>query len=143
MNYKYAPIYKYGFILLTIYMLLKHQKLMSQDKLLINSIIITLIVVLIDYIIIDNHPMPLDDISKNNQSDQKKENFDSIFDDVEEDLDSIDANDLSIENDLIKENTSQHNQNIQVSIRQPYQYSQQQMQPQQMQPQQYSHYYMM
>ena len=55
-EYKYPPVYKYGFLLLTIYMLLKHQKLMTQDKLLTNSIIIILIFGVVDYIIIDNHP---------------------------------------------------------------------------------------
>lgn len=71
-QYKYPPIYKYGFLLLIIYMFLKYQKIMTGDKLLYNSILIIIILAIVDYIVIDNHPYPL-------------ENFDDIKDDEFED----------------------------------------------------------
>ena len=55
MEYKYPPIYKYALYLVLIYMFLKHQHIMPLDKLLINSIVIVLITIAIDYIIIKNH----------------------------------------------------------------------------------------
>ena len=76
MEYKYPPIYKYGFLLLVIYMFLKYQKIMTPEKLLYNSVFIIIIFGIFDYIIIDNHPYPL-------------ETFDDMIDDefVDNDLD--------------------------------------------------------
>lgn len=100
MKYKYPPIYKYGFLLIIIYLLLKHQKIMQQNKLLINSILITLIIGVIDYIIIEDHPMPLDNVENDKKN---KEDFDVLFEndeDMEEIINSYDVSiDESIEND--------------------------------------------
>jgi len=72
-QYKYPPIYKYGFVLLTVYMFLKHQKIMPKEKLLINSILITALFVLVDYIIIENHPKPFNDITTTVVKDSSQE----------------------------------------------------------------------
>lgn len=56
MFYKYPPIYKYGCSLIIIFMFFKHQKIMSQEKTLISSILLTLVYAILDYMIIENHP---------------------------------------------------------------------------------------
>ena len=56
MDYKYSPIYKYGLLLLIIYMFLKHQKVMTSDKILINSVAIVIFIGIFDYVLIRNHP---------------------------------------------------------------------------------------
>lgn len=72
MKYKYPSIYKYGLLLLIIYMFFKHQNSMSSDKLLTNSIVITIIVGLIDFIIIKNHPNLLETESQQEKEYQKQ-----------------------------------------------------------------------
>lgn len=110
MTYKYPPIYKYGFLLLTIYMLMKHQKIMAQDKLLTNSIIITLIVSMIDFAIINNHPYPFFDQNTENFEDNLNNNYDDYLD-----YESInDDYDLSIEKDIESLNSNNKNM-IQVN----------------------------
>ncbi len=95
MNYKYPPIYKYGLLLLTIYMFLKHQKIMSAEKLLTNSLLITLMLGVLDYILIANHPTPFDSKST------EKESFDKLFDEDSEKI--IESYDVSILDDLEEE----------------------------------------
>lgn len=87
-TYKYPPIYKYGFLLLVIYMFLKYQKIMSTDKLLYNSIVIVMIIAITDYIIIDNHPLPFD-LDNNNNIKKQKQEFDDV--DIEEIINSSDG----------------------------------------------------
>lgn len=89
MNYKYPPIYKYGILLLIVYMFLKHQYIMTSNKLLINSVVITLFVIVLDYILIKNHPGPME----NNQEKKKiKKNEDATFtdDDIENIINNYD-----------------------------------------------------
>jgi hypothetical protein len=84
MKYKYPPIYKYGFLLLVLCMFFKHQQIMSQDKVLTNSIIIVIIFMACDYIIIKNHPH----LFNNKIMIQKQQRS------------TIDNDDLSIEDDI-------------------------------------------
>ena len=114
-HYKFSPFYKYALFLLIVYMFIKHQKIMSQEKLLTNSLIITLIICLLDYIIIDNHPHPfmsniLDDSSDEDCLD------DDYFDDID-DFDNIEY-DVSIEDDIRSLNNSHQNNGYQNN---PYQ----------------------
>jgi hypothetical protein len=110
MIYKYPPIYKYGMLLLVIFLLLKHQKILSQDKVLTNSIIITLIIALFDYIIIDNHPGLLESNSESSsEKSTKVENFlfDNQYDD--DDIDEIiESYDVSILNELENDNKNKY-----------------------------------
>jgi hypothetical protein len=70
---------------------------MSMDKLLSNSIIITLIIVLIDYMIISDHTGLLENENNKRHSKHKKEHFDDTFSD--EDIDEIiNAYDMETEN---------------------------------------------
>ena len=79
MHYKYAPIYKYGLFMLLIYMFFKHQRIMTPNKLLVNSLMITLFFVILDYILIDGNPPPF-------ETDQSKKNKEIISDDELEDI---------------------------------------------------------
>ena len=85
MDYKYPPIYKYGLIMLLIFMYFKHQHIMTHDKILTNSIVITCFIAILDYILIRNHPTPLE--SKNKEA---KESFEESFsdDDIEDIINS-------------------------------------------------------
>lgn len=80
MNYKYPPIYKYGLLLLTIYMFIKHQKIMTPDKILLNCVLITLIMFIFDNIIIQNHPNLLED--------SKEKKLKLVSDDTDEDMEN-------------------------------------------------------
>jgi hypothetical protein len=109
MNYKYPPIYKYGLLLLTIYMFLKHQKIMSAEKLLTNSLLITLMLGVLDYILIAEHPAPFD--SKHNST--EKESFDKLFDEDSEKI--IESYDVSILDDLEEDNNDYDMLNININ----------------------------
>lgn len=96
MNYKYPPIYKYGLLFLVIYMFMKHQKILPQDKLLLNAIMIILIFFIFDNIIINNHPSLLEDVISNTK--KKNDDFDDISDDELDDI--INSFDMNIESEL-------------------------------------------
>ncbi len=55
MEYKYHPIFKYLAFFIITYMFLRHQKLMQNDLLLLNTLIITIFVIILDYGFIHNH----------------------------------------------------------------------------------------
>ena len=63
MEYKYHPIIKHVTYFILIYLFLRHQKLMPNDILLINTVILTLFVIILDQLFIDNHPTPFDSIT--------------------------------------------------------------------------------
>lgn len=115
MNYKYPPIYKYGLLLLTIYMFIKHQKILTPDKILFNSVLIVLIVFIFDNIIIRDHPNLLEDVEFSNISSKKQDDDD---DDFEKELsdDELDEIINSYDNDIesrfrSRQNYSHNNHN--------------------------------
>ena len=55
MEYKYHPIYKYLVYLIISYTFLRHQNLMANDKLLINTVLLTVFVIIVDHMFIHNH----------------------------------------------------------------------------------------
>lgn len=77
MEYRYPPLYKYIAFFIILFLFLRHYKHLSQDKYLIVSILVTLLVVLLDYMLIFDHPNIL----------QVKESFDT--DDLDDILDDI------------------------------------------------------
>lgn len=81
MEYKYHPVFKYILLGILVYMFFMHQKSMSQNMMLINSIVITLIIATVDQIIIKDHPLMIYD---------KKEKF-FTEDDIDEIIDSCDS----------------------------------------------------
>ena len=104
MDYKYPPIYKYAVFFIAIYMFLKHQQLMTPDKLLVNSIVMTLIMILIDFVIINNHPNLLE-----NKNNNKQEDFcdDLSGKEIEEIINSYD---MSIASDLESDDDDDQNE---------------------------------
>ncbi len=96
MKYKYPSLYKYCLLLLTIFLFLKHQKIIHPDKLLINSLIITVIVGVFDYVLIDDHPTLFQNASSHNIN-SKIEKFEELFGDID-DIETID-NEYSNDND--------------------------------------------
>lgn len=112
MNYKYPPIYKYGLLLLTIYMFIKHQKIMTPDKILLNSVLITLIMFIFDNIIIGDHPNLLED------SKEKKISSDDIDDNLENELSDDEINEIihSYDTDI---DSRSNKQQINVNIKRP------------------------
>ena len=55
MEYKYHPIYKYLVYLIISYTFLRHQNLMPNDKLLVNTILLTVFVIIVDHMFVHNH----------------------------------------------------------------------------------------
>jgi len=102
MDYKYPPIYKYAIFFIAIYMFLKHQQVMTLDKLLVNSIVMTLIIILIDFVVINNHPNLLE-----NKNNDKQEDFcdDLSGKEIEEIINSYD---MSIAADLESDDEEQN-----------------------------------
>jgi hypothetical protein len=105
MDYKYPPIYKYGLMMLLIFMYFKHQHIMTHDKILTNSIAITCFIAVLDYILIRNHPTPLE--TKNKEAKEKPdESFSN--DDIEDIINSYDeeSENDSDEEEMINPHTS-------------------------------------
>jgi CBS-domain-containing membrane protein len=118
MNYKYPPIYKYGLLLLVIYMFIKHQKIMSSDKILLNSVIITLVVFIFDNVIIKDHPSLLEEMYKKKSS-QSDDDYDEQDDISDNELDEIiNSYDVSIDERL---NRNPREIDINIQRQQPYQ----------------------
>lgn len=112
-SYKYPPIYKYSFLLLIIFMFFKHQKILSQEKILINTILITLFVGFIDHVMIENHPN-LFYIKEFHQHRSYHNNTHDTIDDIDDILDltnDVDEDsEVSILNNIKKDNV--HNINL-------------------------------
>ena len=55
MEYKYHPIYKYLFFFVITYAYMKHQSIMEDKILLVNSIVLTIFVMIVDQMFIHNN----------------------------------------------------------------------------------------
>lgn len=55
-EYKCLPIYKYLIFLLLLYMFIKHQNIISDTQLLTNALMAVTFIILLDNIIIEDHP---------------------------------------------------------------------------------------
>ena len=56
MEYRYPPLYKYIALFIILFLFFRHYKQFTQDKYLILSLLITSFVMLLDYMLIYNHP---------------------------------------------------------------------------------------
>jgi hypothetical protein len=63
MEYKYNPIVKHLTYFLIAYMFLRHQKLMSNELLLANSVVVTLFIIVLDHVFISGHMSPFESMS--------------------------------------------------------------------------------
>jgi len=90
-------------------MFIKHQKILSSDKILLNSVLITLIVFVFDNVIIREHPGMFED------SNEKKQNLSiSDEDDFENDLSDDEINEIiqSYDTDMDSRSSKEININI-------------------------------
>ena len=55
MEYKYHPIYKYLFFFVIAYAFMKHQNIMDDKRLIVNTIILTIFVMIVDQMFIHNN----------------------------------------------------------------------------------------
>jgi hypothetical protein len=98
MEYKYPPIFKYIILLICIFMFIKHLKIMVNHQNLMITISIVIMIMIFDYILIDNHQELLGN---------PKENFvdsslldDPIFDkDIDDILENYNIEDIEKELD--------------------------------------------
>jgi hypothetical protein len=65
MEYKYPPIFKYIILLICIFMFIKHLKIMVNHQNLMITISIVIMIMIFDYILIDNHPELLGNPTEN------------------------------------------------------------------------------
>jgi hypothetical protein len=90
-------------------MFLKYQKLMTSEKLLYNSILIIIILAIVDYIIIDNHPYPLENFDDSKDDDfEDKLDIESIINTIDESLDFDD-------DDYVNTNVNTHVNGLQTN----------------------------
>lgn len=55
MNYIYPPLYKYIAFILIFFLFLGHYKVITQQNYLLVSLMATIIIILLDYFLIENH----------------------------------------------------------------------------------------
>jgi len=60
MKYSYLPIYKYVLFFVIILIFFNQYKQINNNKYLIVSIVFTIILVILDYTIIEDHPSPFE-----------------------------------------------------------------------------------
>jgi hypothetical protein len=105
MEYKYPPIYKYLAFTIILFLFLNHYRTITKDKYIPIAIIFTLIVIMLDYVIIDKHPVLtaednidelLDDIIQSEETTKKSSRDNDVENDLENDLDSELTEDLEV-----------------------------------------------
>jgi hypothetical protein len=63
MEYKYHPVFKHITYFIISYMFLRHQKLMNNELLLVNAIILTLFLIILDHLFISGHITPFEPLT--------------------------------------------------------------------------------
>jgi CBS-domain-containing membrane protein len=96
-------------------MFIKHQKIMTPDKILLNSVLITLIVFVFDNIIISDHPTLLEDAKEK----KYKNNSDNI-EDFENELSDEEINDIIHSYDTDIDSHGDNRQTINVNMKRQY-----------------------
>jgi hypothetical protein len=64
MEYKYHPLFKHIIFFIIIYAFLRHQRLMNNEHLILNSFVLTLVMVFLDHMFIHGHISPLQSLSE-------------------------------------------------------------------------------
>lgn len=96
MEYKYPPLFKYIILLLCIFMFIKHLKIIPNKDNSILTISILIMIIIFDYIIIDEHPDLLGgDMEKFTSSPDTNLIGDDVSDkDIEEILNTYDESEM-------------------------------------------------
>lgn len=118
MEYLYPPIYKYLTIFVVIFLFLQFYKQLTADTFLIIAILITLLVISLDYMMIYNQPSLLDtNINKSKLNAKSIVNKEHFIDEVDVFInknkkkknDGIDTDDNTDEENTDEENTDEDN----------------------------------
>ncbi len=56
MNYSYPPLYKYIIFILIFFMFMKYYRAITQQYYLFVAVFATLLMIFLDYLLIENHP---------------------------------------------------------------------------------------
>lgn len=100
MEYKYPPIFKYIILLMCIFMFIKHLNIMVNHQNLMISISIIIMIMIFDYILIDNHPELLGNNDSNENFTDSSLLYDSTLDkDIDDILENYDIDDFERELD--------------------------------------------
>lgn len=97
MKYKFSPIFKYILLLLSIFMFIKHLKVLNNSENFLISISILFMVIIFDYVFIEDHPnLVMEDESENDSDvDSEIEQFyNSVNEQEEYDDDDDDDDDV-------------------------------------------------
>lgn len=92
-EYKCLPIYKYLIFLLLMYMFIKHQNIMSDTQLLTNALIVVTFIILLDNIMIEDHPAIIS-LDFETDDDEKVEKFNDEEKTEKSDSDSSDEDNI-------------------------------------------------
>jgi len=90
MNYKVMPIYKYVVYFILVYLFFRHQQIFDTQKLIVITIVLTIMMIVLDQIIIDSHP-PIIEIDFEDKTDLSEH-----FEDDSE-LESEDTDDITLD----------------------------------------------
>lgn len=113
MEYKYHPAFKHIIYFIISYMFLRHQKLMNNELLLMNTIILTLFIIILDHLFISGHITPFEPLTYeyiNEKEIKKLEKEIKKEEKKEKKKKKINKNIDSIENTVELQNY--HNENI-------------------------------
>lgn len=100
MEYRYPPLYKYVVLFIILFLFLRYYKQITPDKYLLVAILVTLLVVALDYMMIFDHPAiitteekftlddpdDLDDLDDDDKAPTSPERKRLVFTDPAEDL---------------------------------------------------------
>ena len=100
MEYKYHPVLKHLAFFVIFYAFMYHQHIFNNEHLIINSLIITFVVGLLDHMFIHNHISPLQSLGEQYIDD------DITTTDTDIKLDNLDNDDILDEDESIKSKSS-------------------------------------
>ena len=92
MEYRYPPLYKYIIIFVIVFLFLRYYNYITPDKYLWIALFVTILIILLDYMIISDHP----NVMHNRE--------DELFDELAEILDFNDSDNNS-DNNSDKDNS--------------------------------------
>jgi hypothetical protein len=88
MEYRYPPLYKYIAFFVIFYLFIRHYKQLTQDKYLIIAVFATLLIALLDYMLIFDHPNILSNENFDSNDSNDSNDLDDILDDGKANKDS-------------------------------------------------------
>ena len=81
MEYKYPPIFKYIVFFIIVFLFLRYYKQITSDKYMVIAFVITLFIIILDYIIIGNQPSLFETSTKSEIFNNNDNNIDDVIED--------------------------------------------------------------